>query len=376
LTAPVSGADKNIALAQLRAINPATVTSAYVLWRLSSSFSLLGAAEPAALTNALRKAKAPKTLHSVQNVLDEQGYLELAAMGDVSVPSKTQTLVALKSRLSSTDAGDDLVVSSLVRSCHLLGQAPATVSSDLSQRRDSRTGLLREPTTVQGSIEATYDVAQLIPQDFSKIAGSSTRNALKHFLHGQRSAAPLDRLEAAASLKMAGDPAWKDYATLVSGAEEGLGSLPVNSSNLVGVVQLIDVLRVLDTNVPTPTLVEFAGEGSEGSYLARVALGNRDMFANSEKIGTWFASTQASLLSASKEPSEPTILYFSGLQALSGAKTLTPTRSDQQAISAGLEQLRGCTGFPDLYRNSIANHAACSLQATRFAIDSSYAYGD
>lgn len=374
VTPAVPDADRAAARSRLSDIDPSEVSSPYLLWRLSSALHILGVVATPALSHALTALQPPTSLGSVKDILDTQGYLELRPKQAIDVSAST--VKDLKDRLRHVDAGDDLVNASLLRSLELTGHSDTSVADAVREREDDGSGLVRREVTLNGSIEGTFRVAQLIPQDFPKIATAKTKAALKVFIQKQTDAAPIDRLEAVASLRLAGFSDWRTYQPLIESAARGLPAMRVTADTLPSVVQLIDVLRVVDQNVATPTLQQFPVVDQQSEYLARLALGNRDMFQNSDQIGNWFPTVQKSLIASSKHPTEPVLIYMTGLQGLSGAQNVTVTSADQRAIASAVTVLRGCPQFPDLYRSALADKESCSLQATRIAIDSSYAYDE
>jgi hypothetical protein len=359
---------------RLESIDPATLGSPYLLWRMDAALKLLNAPISKDLLKAIQNATLPSSQNSVNSVLDVWGYLNLAHQSWTHLPIPSGLSQKLRSLADTVDPGDDLVESALAGSLRLLGSDIPGLAGQLKDRRDHASGLLRTVPTVYGSVGTTFLVGQLIPQDFASIAGRSTSIALKDFLRKNPSAAPLDRLQAVAALRMNGDSSWHDYSSLVTTTMSQIASAPVTSAGLASIVAVIDALQVISPDVPKPTLEIFATDSPENEYLARLALANKDMFSNARQIGMSFPSVQNELLAAALHPREPTKTYLTGLQALLGAQTVTTTSAQQAAIGAQLVHLRGCAGNPDLYRESLARHSDCSLEATRAAIISSFAY--
>jgi hypothetical protein len=225
-----------------------------------------------------------------------------------------------------------------------------------------------------GTIAATFAVAQLVPQEFSKIGGKATSAALAAFLTKSSKSSPLDQLQALAALKANGDRSWRKYQPLINRALAGLNGSSVSVDELGPAIAAISALRVLSPAVPTPMLAPFVADTAETTYYARLALANRDMFKNGASIGTWFPIVQKSLIANSLHPTEPTIVYYVGLEALLGSALVSTSGSDQRAIGKQLRNLRGCPGYADLYRTSLTDRNSCSLESTQAAIDSSFAY--
>lgn len=360
---------------RLSAVNPGALESPYLLWRLSAAYGLMRATPPAALGEAVARVTRPARLDSIPAVLDLEGFLGLQVQLHRPVSAALGLAEEVRKRLNTTPADDDLSRAALLRSLTLLGQSDAEATAAVQKRRDSSTGLVRQVPTVAGSVETTYLVASLVPQDFAAIAGETTRAGLRRFLGRSGDATALDRLEAIAALKLSGDETWRNYRSEVAEAEAALRDHTVTENELPAVIRLVGVLRHVSASVPQPRLGEFTVDGGDDEYLARLALGNHDMFANSDEIRTWFPSVQARLIAASVKPAEPLRLYYAGLQALSGASRLSLSQGDRATVEAALAPLRGCVGSPDLYRSSAADSSSCSLEATRIAIDSGFAYG-
>lgn len=374
MTPQPSASDRAEASRRLNAVDASTIDSPYLLWRMGTALDALGMPRPDSLQQAWSKAARPLSLSRIEDILDEQGYLEIQAAFSSAPPTMDPAeQERLTKRLSSLGRGDDLPAASLGRSLQLAGGDAEPVRELLKGRVDEASGLLRQTVNKTGSVEETYQVARLIPQDFASIADGTTRDSLRSALN-TAGISRQDTVEALAALKLAGENVDAITPPSLREAIAALASAQVTETELPSTEAFIEAARMIDQEVPTPGLAPFEEHTDEDGYAARLALAHRDMFANSGAIASWFPETQPKLIDDSLHPDEPVKTYLTGLVAISGAGTLSPSSAQQESIAAALDPLRGCPDFPDLYRTTISDSHSCDLEATHLAIESSYAY--
>jgi hypothetical protein len=178
-------------------------------------------------------------------------------------------------------------------------------------------------------------------------------------------------------MRAAGGSDWREHGGEIRQSLSTLGTTPVTEGSLTPTLELIDVLRTLEPDVPRPVLQLFDARDPRTRQLARLAIANADVFANEENIRTHFHTIVERLEGEAIHPGEPLVTYYTAINAVAGAG-IQPDPGTHRQIVAALRTVQGCTlngvEHPYLFRASASTPESCSLAATWQAVRSGFAF--
>ncbi len=338
----------------------------YLVWRLWDTYESLGVPQPREVTEVLISASMGNLPTTPESVFDTQAILEISSLLNAPPPVPGGLAKHFGDLLTSNAVTKDVTVASVLRSLTLLGRADESrrylEDNVLSKRIDSDNGFVRPLVSHQGTIEGSYLMSRLLDQSFPEATNEKTTETLITSIESD-SVDVTTKLKAMVALRRAGDARWQDYRHISKKVTTSLPSA-VTPSQMVAYLDTVDALVQLDSSPKFPRLEKFNAPDINDPVVSRqafLALSKASYFSNTSEIASWFPEQQKNLPALVREPSEPYLLYFSGLAAMANAPLSGLNSNDFTQATENLKDLQGCGSLKKLYRISTQPGSPCSL---------------
>ncbi|MFG2109424.1 hypothetical protein [Micromonospora chersina] len=305
---------------------------------------------------------------SPESLMDVYGALCVAERAKVRLDDDVKRSVRdwLEPLLAMPAAGNELESYYLVRSWLAAGlprDSLQPLAAQISNRRDDRTGLVRDHIVRLGTLENTYYVAVLANKAaaFGDIVPAATLDAVRALIPQMKAKSSLtDMLMAAVILRYGGraDVSLEREAENASVAwlSKGLGR-----QNVVQGDRVISLMRELGMEVPPVRGTAFPVAGAEDRYLAWTMLGISNFLQNRGEVEASFPSLPSLVEPALRKPDGLLVKEVASAMQVPGNGVKADALPD--SLSTWSRSIRGCPGYESLYR-PVQQETRCSLEAT------------
>ncbi|GAA1464501.1 hypothetical protein NE857_08825 [Nocardiopsis exhalans] len=342
----------------------------FLLCRSARSLELLGE-DPKLITQTWETDFTPTGVADPHELMDVYGSLCLNDyQGNLTESEQNDALAALEPLLENPDQLQDFDAYYLAASWELADGDTSLLeplSEAVEERISPETGMVREMTTVLGTLQATHMVGWLA---FSvnaedEVYDSDTVAATRQLvLEARQRGENFEELYGGLILRQAGEPDADLEASAIDWALDHLGSLTLGQDNVHAVLELVLLVEQLDSSAQIPDLpvALFEVQDREDRLRAWQLLSLRHHTDDENELLEHFADLVESTPEILEEEQDG-LSMVEVEAAVPVASIETGINDILSLLSSWGEQQRGCEEFVELYR-AWDNASECDLGST------------
>ncbi len=305
---------------------------------------------------------------SAESLMDVYGALCLAQRAKVSLDDDVRRSVRdwLQPLLVMPAAGNELESYYLVRSWLAAGlprDSLRPLAARISDRRDDRTGLVRDHIVRLGTLENTYYVAVLAKKAgaVGDMLPTATIDAVRALIPQIKAKNSLTDMLMAAVILRYGGRADRNLEREAESSSVAWLSKGLTRQNVSQGDRVISLMNELGMTVPPVRGTAFPVVGEEDRYLAWTMLGISKFLQNRPEVEASFPSLPSLVGPALRKPDGLLVKEVAIAMQVPGNGVEPDAPPD--SLSTWSRSIRGCPGFESLYR-PVQQETRCSLEAT------------